>query len=91
MYSDWDRKHPFFLQLRLKRRHDLYQCHACSKDYLDLYISHMARVMGKGIHSIESPADRCAVKRPIEMKKARETEPWCALDPLFNLTDAGIP
>ena len=44
MYGDWDRKHPFFLHLRLGRRHDLYPCHACSKDYLDLYISHMARV-----------------------------------------------
>ena len=31
MYGDWDHLHPFFLQLRLGRRHDLYPCHACSK------------------------------------------------------------
>ena len=31
MYGDWDHLHPFFLQLRLGRRHDLYPCYACSK------------------------------------------------------------
>ena len=41
------------------------------QDYLDLYIGHMARSMGKGVHSIESPEGRCAVKHGIDMKKAR--------------------
>ena len=105
MYGDWDRRHPFFLQLRLGRRHNLYPCYACSKvrlrcqvghfpvetrvwnstsssltlcpylchpkDYLDLYIGHMARSMGKQVHSIEDPDERCLVKRGIDMKKAR--------------------
>ena len=43
-----------------------------SKDYLDLYISHMARSMGKEVHSIEGHDERCAVKRRIDMKKAGE-------------------
>ena len=47
------------------------------QDYLDLYIGHMARSMGKEVHSIEGHDERCAVKRRIDMKKVRQGEESC--------------